>query len=82
MCDAGALEHRGAQEDIFTAAIANYEAKPLLTLYHFTVPISWTLAWGRSGARHTRAAARGSAPLIPYAARRALAMPGRDGKAG
>src|SRR5215813_753474 len=37
---------------------------------------------GRSGARHARAAARGSAPPIPYAARRARVMPGRDGKAG
>ena len=37
---------------------------------------------GRSGARHARGAARGSAPPIPYAARRGHRSPGRDGKAG
>jgi hypothetical protein len=37
---------------------------------------------GRSGARHARGAARGSAPPIPYAARRGHCSPGRDGKAG
>ena len=37
---------------------------------------------GRSGARHARGAARGSAPPIPYVARRGHRSPGRDGKAG
>src|SRR6516164_6621595 len=37
---------------------------------------------GRSGARHAHVAARGSAPPIPFAARRGDRFPGRDGKAG
>ena len=31
-------------EDILSAAVPNDETEPLAALYHFTVPISWTLA--------------------------------------
>jgi hypothetical protein len=31
-------------EDILPAAVPNDETEPLAVLYHFTVPISWTLA--------------------------------------
>jgi hypothetical protein len=31
-------------EDVLPAAVPNDETEPLGALYHFTVPISWTLA--------------------------------------
>ena len=38
------VERGDVYEDLLPAAVPNNETEPLATLYHFTVPISWTLA--------------------------------------
>jgi DNA replication protein DnaC len=69
------LEMNGDSYQAEQAEPAADVTRPAVSLPRCSLP-------GRSGPRHARVAARGSAPPIPYAARRGQRSPGRDGKAG